>query len=144
MSSLPPPGEQPWYAPGLRFRCTQCGNCCSGAPGYVWVTEADIAAIAEYLAVPRGEVRLLHTRPVGGRISLTEFANGDCTFLDPATHRCRIYPVRPEQCRTWPFWRSNVASPEAWARTGETCPGAGQGDFVPVEAIEALAAQTPL
>ena len=34
----------PWYAAGLRFFCTQCGDCCSGAPGFVWVNEEEIAA----------------------------------------------------------------------------------------------------
>ena len=27
-----------WYRDGLRFECTRCGACCTGAPGYVWVT----------------------------------------------------------------------------------------------------------
>ena len=27
-----------WYAEeGLAFECTGCGDCCTGAPGYVWV-----------------------------------------------------------------------------------------------------------
>ncbi|MFM1805538.1 MAG: hypothetical protein RL136_2417, partial [Planctomycetota bacterium] len=30
--------QAPWYAEGLRFECTQCGNCCSGGPGAVWFT----------------------------------------------------------------------------------------------------------
>ena len=38
---------KPWYADGLRFACTQCGNCCTGEPGFVWVNDAEIAAIAE-------------------------------------------------------------------------------------------------
>ena len=28
---------EPWYRDGLRFACTRCGACCTGAPGYVWV-----------------------------------------------------------------------------------------------------------
>ena len=32
-------GQQAWYSEGLRFECTQCGACCSGEPGYVWVDE---------------------------------------------------------------------------------------------------------
>ena len=35
-----------WYADGLRFRCTQCGDCCTGAEGYVWVNQAEIDAMA--------------------------------------------------------------------------------------------------
>ena len=36
----------PWYADGLRFECSQCGDCCTGEPGYVWVDEAEITAMA--------------------------------------------------------------------------------------------------
>lgn len=126
----------PWYSQGLRFACTQCGDCCTGGPGYVWVDDADIAAIAEYLGKPVGEIRLLHTRPARGGTSLTEHLNGDCTFLDPRTRRCRIYPVRPMQCRTWPFWHANLATPEDWQRTCDVCPGAGTGPLVELEQIE--------
>ena len=28
------------------FQCTGCGDCCTGAPGFVWVNKEDIAALA--------------------------------------------------------------------------------------------------
>lgn len=134
----------PWYKNGLRFQCTQCGNCCTGTPGFVWVTDEELQAISEFLDKPIGELRLLYTRPARGKVSLTEYANGDCVFLDPHTRRCRVYPVRPAQCRTWPFWKSNVATPEAWERTQQACPGAGKGEFVSLDEIELRTAQTEL
>ena len=76
----------------------------------------------------------LHTRKARGRRTLREKANGDCVFFD-RTKGCTVYPVRPAQCRTWPFWESNVESPEAWERTARTCPGAGAGDLIPAEEI---------
>lgn len=133
---------QPWYHEGLRFECTQCGDCCTGQPGYVWVTDDEVQAIARHLDQPVGAIRLLHTRPVRGEVSLTEHLNGDCTFLDPETRRCRVYPVRPVQCRTWPFWRGNVASPTGWERTCRVCPGAGQGALVTLAEIESRVAAT--
>jgi Fe-S-cluster containining protein len=124
----------PWYEDGLHFRCTRCGACCTGAPGYVWVNDEEVQQIAAFRGEPVDEVRGLYTmRALGGR-SLREKANGDCVFYDHAVG-CTIYPVRPRQCRTWPFWESNVATPEAWQRTCEVCPGAGTGDFVPAEEI---------
>lgn len=130
---------QPWYKDGLKFTCTQCGDCCTGDPGVVWVYDQDIEAIAEHLDKPIGEIRLFHTRQVGARLSLTEFANGDCTFFDPKTRGCKIYPVRPMQCRTWPFWRSNLESEETWDQACRGCPGAGSGQaFTQIE-IDALA-----
>lgn len=131
--------EQPWYKDGLNFACTQCGNCCTGSPGVVWVGDEEISQIAEHLGKPVGEVRLFHTRPVRGRVSLTEYANGDCTFFDPQTRRCRIYAVRPRQCRSWPFWKSNLESPARWRDAQKVCPGAGQGAFVSLDEIEAQA-----
>ncbi|RMG39915.1 MAG: YkgJ family cysteine cluster protein [Planctomycetota bacterium] len=130
-----PSEPRPWYADGLRFQCTRCGNCCTGAPGFVWVTDEEIAAIADYLGTSVGEVRLLHTRLVGARVSLREYPNGDCVFFDSQTRRCTIYPVRPVQCRTWPFWRSNLASPETWQQVQATCPGAGHGPLYSLEDI---------
>lgn len=142
MSPPEPQGtEGPWYRDGLSFRCTQCGNCCTGAPGVVWVTPDEIQAIADHLGKTTGEVKLEHTRLFGGRVSLREFANGDCTFFDGATRGCQIYPVRPVQCRTWPFWNSNLESPAAWKSMQQGCPGAGSGDFFSLEEIERRAGE---
>jgi Fe-S-cluster containining protein len=132
---------EPWYKNGLQFTCTQCGACCTGAPGVVWVTDEELQQIADILGKTIGEVRLLHTRKFGRRTSLTEFANGDCTFFDGRTRRCTIYEARPIQCRTWPFWNSNLESPETWAETQQSCPGAGHGIFFSLEEIEASAAK---
>jgi len=71
---------------------------------------------------------------VGRQRSLREKANGDCIFFD-RRQGCTIYPVRPRQCRTWPFWDSNIRTPDAWRQTCEICPGSGQGTLVPVEEV---------
>jgi Fe-S-cluster containining protein len=139
MSTSPP--DPPWYAPGLSFSCTQCGNCCTGAPGYVWVSESELRAIAEFRGVSYGEVRYQDARKVGHAISLNEHANGDCVYFDGKTRRCTIYPVRPVQCQTWPFWNSNLESPADWKFVQTTCPGAGHGEFVPLERIREQASQ---
>jgi Fe-S-cluster containining protein len=126
--------EQPWYADGLAFECTRCGNCCTGDPGYVWVTDEELATIAKFLGQPLQEVRELYSRKARGRRSLREKNNGDCVFFD-RQKGCTIYAVRPPQCRTWPFWDSNVATPDDWERTCRVCPGSGQGEVIPVEEI---------
>jgi hypothetical protein len=123
-----------WYQDGLRFRCTRCGNCCTGEPGYVWVSDEEITALAEHLGERCEEVEGLYTRPVGQRRSLREKASGDCVFYD-REKGCTVYPVRPRQCRTWPFWESNLRDEAAWRQTCEVCPGAGQGELIPAEEI---------
>ena len=125
---------EPWYKDGLAFTCTRCGKCCTGEPGFVWLTDDELSAIAEFLGEPVEQVRALHTRKARGRRTLREKANGDCVFYD-RKEGCTIYPVRPAQCRTWPFWESNVESPEAWERTKAVCPGSGRGQLIPAEEV---------
>ena len=123
-----------WCRNGLRFECTRCGNCCTGAPGFVWVDDAELAAIAAFRAEPLEETRGRFTRVVGNRRSLREKANNDCVFYD-RREGCTIYAVRPRQCRSWPFWQRNVDSPEAWRQTCRECPGAGHGELISAEEI---------
>ena len=129
----------PWYKDGLKFTCSQCGDCCTGARGFVWVNAAEIAEMAAIVGmeVPAFEAR--YVRTVGIRKSLTERPNGDCELLDPKTRGCTVYQARPRQCRTWPFWESNIRTPEAWKETCEMCPGSGQGRLVPLEDIRSQA-----
>jgi Fe-S-cluster containining protein len=130
--------DTPWYAEGLRFRCTQCGNCCTGAPGYVWVTNEEIAVLAEATGASSvEEFEQQFVRNVGVRKSLREFSNGDCVFFDSQQRKCNVYAARPRQCRTWPFWDSNLRSPEAWKETCQVCPGSGKGDLYSCVQIEA-------
>ncbi|MGF1579159.1 MAG: YkgJ family cysteine cluster protein [Gemmataceae bacterium] len=126
--------EDVWYKDGLRFECTRCGNCCTGEPGYVWVNDEEIATIARYLDEPLEETFAVYTRVVDTRRSLRERINGECVFWDRALG-CTIYPVRPRQCRTFPFWESNLGSEADWEENCEFCPGSGQGPLIPVEEI---------
>lgn len=130
-----------WYKGGLRFECTGCGNCCTGEPGYVWVTREDIRHIAEYLEREDGWLNKNEVRRAGFRYSLTEKPNGDCIFLqkkENGQRGCVIYPVRPLQCRTWPFWTENLKTPDDWAEAGEKCPGMNNGKQYTFEQIEEI------
>jgi Fe-S-cluster containining protein len=98
------------------------------------VSEEEVEAIALYREEPPGQLEAHSTRMVGRRRSLREKSNGDCIFYDHEKG-CTIYPVRPRQCRTWPFWESNVLTPEAWRRTCDICPGSGQGELISAEEI---------
>jgi hypothetical protein len=132
--------KQPWYQDGLRFTCTGCGDCCTGSPGYVWVNRDDIAALAAEMRLEIEEFEARYVREIGVRKSLIEYANGDCVFFDNKSRKCAVYAARPRQCRTWPFWDSNLRSPETWAQTCEVCPGSGKGKLYQLEVIEKQAA----
>jgi Fe-S-cluster containining protein len=128
--------SHPWYQKGLHFQCTGCGDCCTGAPGYVWVNKAEIEALAELLKMDVDKFQKKYVRLIGIRKSLLEFKNGDCVFFDNERRGCKVYDARPSQCRTWPFWDSILHSPEAWDETADHCPGCNRGPLVAFEEIE--------
>ena len=147
--------DAPWYANGLQFTCQQCGNCCTGGPGYVWISEQEITRLAEFLKLSREQTVRKYCRKVNGKISLKEnrvaSGNYDCIFLVEQRaaagdgqrvvqpkRGCSIYPVRPLQCRTWPFWDGNLRNPAAWERASKGCYGMNQGRKFSLDEIVAL------
>ncbi len=138
---------QPWWRDGLRFSCTQCGNCCTGGEGAVWYSPAEGAALAKLLGLSQDDFEKRHTRQIGQRRSLNETPTSfglDCVFLDrttmPGKAICGVYEARPLQCRTWPFWPENIETPAAWEKTRRRtpCPGMGQGNLVPADQIRII------
>lgn len=151
-----PNEKSAWYDAGLKFTCTQCGNCCTGAPGFVWISEEEIGRLAAYLQITPEQAIERYCRRIHGRYSLIERRNPrgehDCVFLreerserqeegETIVHikrSCTIYPVRPLQCRTWPFWESNLSSPEMWQSSAQRCHGMNRGRTFTKEQMEAL------
>lgn len=130
----------PWFPDGLAFECTRCGACCTGAPGYVWVDAAEIAALAAFRGESLDQFSRQFVRRVGDRLSLVERPGGDCIFWDK-TAGCTVYPARPTQCRTWPFWPENIETREDWEHVTGVCPGSGSGRVFSVEEVRATAAR---
>ena len=112
----------PWYKDGLSFNCTQCGACCTGSPGYVWVTDAEIVEMATFLDVSLEVFIKKFTRSIYGRRALLEHATTyDCVFLKD--NACTLYTSRPRQCRTYPWWPENLESKQAWMEEAQRCEG---------------------
>lgn len=112
----------PWYKEGLHFKCTGCGKCCTGSPGYVFVNEQEIEGMAKAINMPPDEFVRKYVRRVGNRLSLKEHPKTyDCVFLEGK--QCKVYLDRPKQCRTFPWWQENVESKEAWKEAAERCEG---------------------
>jgi Fe-S-cluster containining protein len=100
------------------------------------VNQEEIAAIAAEIKMDLDEFEKKYVRRVGVRRSLVEFPNGDCVFFDGEARKCTVYNARPRQCRTWPFWDSNLKTPQDWKYTCEVCPGSGKGQLYNLETIE--------
>lgn len=133
---------KPWYEKGLRFECTQCGNCCKnhGEYAYVYLAERDVAAIAAHLQIERAAFLARHCVEDDGFVVLRMDAPA-CPFLG-SDNRCGIYPVRPMQCRTWPFWHENLKRATWDGPVKECCPGIGHGPLHSAAEIERCADET--
>jgi len=129
-----------WYAAGLHFECHKCGRCCSGpTEGYIWVTKPEIQLIANHLNMPPEDFKRKYLSRVGFRKSIKEVPRThDCVFLQQTSEgkRCTIYPVRPAQCRSWPFWPGNLSSPYNWNLAAQRCPGINRGPAFTPEQIQ--------
>lgn len=89
--------------------CADCGGrCCRGDSGYIWVNQREIQSIIRFLGANPIDFMEACIRRVDNRLSIGERQVGtgfQCVFLEMTPKaRCRIYPVRPMQCRTFPFW----------------------------------------
>ena len=89
-------------------KCAECGGkCCIGESGYIFLDKSEMGKIAEFLGVDFGDFTRQFVRQVGAKYSLIEkpYQNGfACIFFDESTRQCQIYPVRPAQCKEFPFW----------------------------------------
>ena len=126
---------------GLRFSCTQCGKCCAGAPGTVFMNAAESERLARHLGLPVEQFLAEYAYPVEGGHSLRETGENYACILF-RDERCTVYEVRPSQCRTFPFWAENVRSETAWRKTCRNCPGIGQGRLYSREEILSIAADS--
>jgi Fe-S-cluster containining protein len=143
-----------FYADGLDFSCRACSVCCRHEPGYVFLSEEDVAGLAAVKGVTANEFSKMYCRWVlwsdgksgaAERLSLRERTSGtgdacseDCIFWRDG---CTVYAARPLQCRTYPFWSELLVSAEAWRAAAKDCPGIGSGARHPRAEIDGILAQ---
>jgi len=124
-----------WYGDGLRFECQpDCGACCvnHGDYSFVYLEDGEVDALAEFLEIGRSEFLRRFTAVDDGHIVLRMDAPA-CPFL--VDDRCSVYPVRPVQCSTFPFWKENLRTRANWSKLKEFCPGIGKGERVDLDTI---------
>ncbi|MDR1625290.1 MAG: YkgJ family cysteine cluster protein [Spirochaetia bacterium] len=129
---------EPFYAAGLRFACQRCSVCCRFTPGFVFLSERDLDLLCGGLGIGKKafEQRYCREVPINGniRLSLREKPNLDCIFWEEKG--CGVYPSRPLQCRSYPFWQSALMSRQSWDALKSSCPGVGKGELHGREDIE--------
>jgi Fe-S-cluster containining protein len=128
-----------FFDAGIRFECRRCGACCTGDPGIIRISGQEIRNLADFLMMPVSVLTRLHLHPMTSGFSIAENADGSCRFYDQG---CRIYPVRPLQCRTYPFWFSQIRSLRQWEKAMNACPGIGYGTLYSRERIIDILSQS--
>jgi len=128
---------EPWFREGLRFKCTGCGKCCTGASASVNLSRADLGRLAAFKRMPPGRFARSYTRVVRGRrVLINRQDSGDCIFLE--NNACSVYEARPTQCRTFPFWPEIVHDRESWEATARLCEGIDHPAATVISAEEIL------
>lgn len=104
----------------IRFSCRKCGKCCK--LGFIYLKPGETGKIAAFLGVPEKEFKKKHTvfLPFLGRMFRWD-ESGGCKFLK--NNQCSIYPARPSQCSTWPYWDRLKRSRMELERAKEYCKG---------------------
>jgi uncharacterized protein len=125
---------------GLRFECQQgCIKCCA-IPGMIFVKEEELPTMAEYFKLSEEEfIEKYILKYFGGVYRLNCDEEAPCMFLEETG--CGIYPVRPAQCRTFPFWPENINNPKNWFNLKKMCPGIGKGRLYTIDEITDIAAE---
>jgi uncharacterized protein len=120
--------EEPWYKDGLHFKCTGCGKCCTGSPGFVWLTEDDIEKLCGHFNLSKADFLEKYARKVNKKYSLKEDDKTyDCVFLKEGKY-CQVYKDRPIQCKTYPYWLENLHSKKDWDNKAKFCEGINHKD----------------
>jgi Fe-S-cluster containining protein len=123
----------------LKFGCTGCGHCCIAGNGwFVYPGSGEAERIRGYLGLSSGWFRRRYlVKTADGDPVLSYRDDGRCVFLQN-DNSCRIYPVRPLQCKTYPFWPEVSRSKTAWQREARRCEGINHGSVIPVARIRRM------
>ena len=110
-------------ADGVRFGCTRCGHCCR-QPGFVWLTVDEMADISAHLdlTVDDFQARYQVEWDSNAQSYRIDAVKGyGCPLL--VGNDCSVHPVKPMQCRTFPFWPELLDDRDEWVAAKQYCPG---------------------
>src|SRR6185503_7436805 len=96
-----------------------------------------VSAIALHLGIAEEAFLERYCLQEDGWVSL-RMDSPACPFLGEG-NTCAIYPVRPKQCASWPFWKENLRRSTWEGEVKADCPGIDQGELHPRAEIERIA-----
>ncbi len=136
----------------FRFECIRCGNCCTDSNTIVNISSSDILRIKDGLTLTLNEliyvlafyvfetelnekdrkkmvISPIKTQKGFAFVGLFKKKTGECYFYDTKNKICKIYNLRPNFCRTFPFSFKRIHKSEIdifYSNKGvEYCPGIG-------------------
>lgn len=121
--------DEPFWKAGLQFGCTRCSRCCTGEPGYVFLSAPDLRKLIAGMGLDLRSFISRYCRFVDmgeyHALSLKERSDHSCIMWGDSG--CTVYDARPIQCSTYPFWSSILESSATWKDESGYCPGIGEG-----------------
>jgi len=120
----------------MHFSCQPgCTRCCT-QEGWVYLSVEDVAHLSAFLGMRAEKFQQEYLYSTKYTIRLRR-RQGKCPFLK--SDGCSVHPAKPTQCRLFPFWPELLEDKKELEATAQWCPGIGNGDFVPLETLEASA-----
>lgn len=114
----------------LRFACQKgCIDCCD-TRGFVYLSADDVTRIAGFLRLSAGEFLRRYVYRTRHLFRLRKPPGKQCPFLEE--RGCSIHPVKPTQCRLYPFWPEIVERAADWRTEAARCPGIGKGRLIQI------------
>ena len=125
--------ERTFLSDGIRFSCARCSGCCCGRPGVVFLSAEELEALAKHEELTVEQFVKVYCRWIPSDdgfeyLSFRETSAYECIFWEEGIG-CRVYELRPVQCRTYPFWSGVIKDEASWTEEGKKCPGIGKGEL---------------
>lgn len=115
---------------GLRFECQPgCTKCCD-TRGFVYITADDLVRMAAFTGLTPEEFEARYVYRTRHLLRLRKPRNKQCHFL--LEGGCAVHPVKPVQCRLYPFWPEFLEYRDLWVEEGKKCPGIDKGPLVQI------------